>query len=79
MNWARRVLVDSAIYSDRYVYLGDRLNEFTHASGLRVLMLRSPKQWSIRWAGSTDDRHLMPPETPLEEVQAVAVALWRMQ
>jgi hypothetical protein len=46
---------------------------------LRILVLRGENKWAIRWGSNTIDRHRMPVDTPLEEVQAMAITLWKMK
>ena len=79
MNWENRSAEGSRVYSQRYVYMGDPTNGLSGSPGLRVLLLKGDNMWSVRWGGDIQDRHLMPPDTPLEKVQAVAIALWRME
>lgn len=63
-------------YTDRHVFV----NEDRKSSGLlRILKLREENMWAIRWGTSTENKHMMPPDTPIEEVQAMAIALWRMR
>jgi hypothetical protein len=48
-------------------------------TSLRVLKLRDTGEWAVRWGHPVTNRHILPADTPLEEVKAVAIALWRME
>ena len=64
---------------DRWVLVLDG-EVVSDGSELRVLLPRN-LDWEIRFDGDNADaiRHKMPRETPLEEVQAMAIALWRLK
>lgn len=64
-------------YWIRYIYAAPG-SDRPSGNDIRILRHGPNDPWIIRW-GSTNDRHTMPGDTPLEEVKAVAIALWRME
>jgi hypothetical protein len=77
MSWEYTGASTRAVYTERYRFVAD--GESGPRWGLRVLKLKKENVWVIRWGSNTENRHVMPPNTPLEVVQAVALALWRMK
>lgn len=70
LEWVRTYAINGG-YVERYV-LG------TGPRQLRIVRHEEAGPWHIRWE-ILKDRHTMPSDTPLEEVKAVAIALWRME
>lgn len=70
-EWAKHTL--SGSWKERYVY-----RAVDKDVSVRIMRRTPHDQWLVRWTYMPGDDVYLPADMPLEEAQAMAIALWRL-